>query len=259
MHAMSDFKPDSSLVLRVVPSPNRNPRAGAAPDILLLHYTGMATMQAALDRLCAREARVSCHYLVDEDGTVFQLVPEAERAWHAGASFWERGNDINLRSIGIEIVNPGHEFGYRDFPEPQIVAVITLAREIVLRWAIRPDRVLGHSDVAPSRKQDPGELFPWARLAERGIGLWVPPAPIVAGPVLGPGDSGEEVAALQQALAAYGYGIARTGTYDAATATVVTAFQRHFRTQRIDGLADLSTLRTLETLIAARDAQVAEP
>ena len=160
---MSRFRPDFRLVAHVVPSPNRNERPGAAaPEILLLHYTGMRDMPTALNRLLSREARVSCHYFVCEDGAVLQLVPEAERAWHAGASFWERANDLNSRSIGVEIVNPGHEFGYRDFTEAQIATVIELTRDIVVRWGIRPDRVLGHSDVAPSRKDDPGERFPGA-------------------------------------------------------------------------------------------------
>jgi N-acetylmuramoyl-L-alanine amidase len=258
MHAISSFKPDSRFVAHVAPSPNHDERPGApAPDILLLHYTGMKDMQTALDRLLSRESRVSCHYLVCEDGAMLQLVVEADRAWHAGASFWERGNDINSRSIGIEIVNPGHEFGYRDFPEPQIAALIELTQDIIARWAIRADRVLGHSDVAPSRKDDPGERFPWRRLAEAGIGLWAPPAPIEPGPILGPGDVGEEVTALQRAFAAYGYGIAPTGVYDIPTAQVVIAFQRHFRPERIDGRADLSTIRTLHELIAAKQAIVA--
>lgn len=258
MDAMSHFLPDSRFVTQVLPAANRNQRIGAAvPDVLLLHYTGMPSMEAALDRLLSRESRVSCHYFVCEDGAVLQFVPEAERAWHAGASFWERGNDLNSRSIGIEVVNPGHEFGYCDFPEPQILALTALAQDIVGRRAIRADRVLGHSDVAPSRKDDPGERFPWRRLAEAGVGLWVPPAPIAPGPVLGPGDVGEEVAALQRAFAAYGYGIEPTGVYDVATAQVVIAFQRHFRTERIDGRADLSTCRTLDALIAARAALLA--
>jgi N-acetylmuramoyl-L-alanine amidase len=255
MHAMFSFKPDSPVVSRVVPSPNHDERIGvAAPDILLLHYTGMPTAQSALDRLCAREAKVSCHYFVEEDGTVLQLVAEAERAWHAGASFWERGNDINSRSIGVEIVNPGHEHGYRDFPSRQITELIVLLRDIVARHAIRADRVLGHSDVAPARKDDPGERFPWRRLAGAGVGLWVPPAPIEPGPALGPGDEGEPVRALQAMLAAYGYGVASTGAYDTGTAAVVAAFQRHFRPALIDGRADPSTRRTLEALIAARQA-----
>lgn len=260
MHAMFGFRPDSPLASRVVPSPNHDERMGvAAPDILLLHYTGMPTMQAALDRLCAREAKVSCHYLVDEDGTVMQLVAEADRAWHAGASFWERGNDINSRSIGIEIVNPGHEFGYRDFPPAQMDAVIALSHDIVARRSVRTDRVLGHSDVAPTRKQDPGELFPWKALAEAAVGLWVPPAPVVAGPVLAAGEAGDAVLALQHQLAAYGYGLTPSATYDSATVAVVTAFQRHFRPVLVDGRADASTILTLHDLLAARAALCERP
>lgn len=255
MLAMVSFPPDSPLVARVAPSPNYDERAGkVAPDILLLHYTGMPSAAAALERLREPQSRVSCHYFVDEYGETLQLVPEAQRAWHAGASFWERGNDINSRSIGVEIVNPGHEFGYRDFSEPQVAAVIALARDVVARWSIRADRVLAHSDVAPTRKEDPGERFPWGRLAEAGIGLWVPPIPIMPGAALSLGEEGEEVARLQHMLFAYGYGIDQTGVYDSATAAVVTAFQRHFRPARVDGRADASTLRTLEALIAARAA-----
>jgi N-acetylmuramoyl-L-alanine amidase len=248
------FPPDSPLVDRVQPSPNHQPRRGVArPDILLLHYTGMKTTQAALERLCDPGPQVSSHYLVFEDGRVFQLVPEARRAYHAGASSWEGTSDINSRSVGIEIGNQGHDFGCPEFPEPQIAAVIALCRDIVARWSIAPARVLAHSDVAPLRKRDPGEGFPWWRLAEAGVGLWVEPEPIVKGPSLCPGDHGEEVAGLQRALASYGYGIAENGHYDAATHEIVTAFQRHFRPARVDGIADVSTVRTLEKLIAKKN------
>ena len=123
-------------------------------------------------RLCDPAAKVSAHYTIDEDGTVYAHVPEARRAWHAGVSFWAGESDINARSIGIELVNPGHEYGYRAFPEAQIAALIALCHGILARHPIPPARVLGHSDVAPARKEDPGELFPWARLAKAGIGLW---------------------------------------------------------------------------------------
>ncbi|MDP3547364.1 MAG: N-acetylmuramoyl-L-alanine amidase, partial [Phreatobacter sp.] len=156
------------------------------------------------------------------------------------------------RSIGIEIVNPGHEFGYRAFPDAQIDAVVNLARDILARNAIASATVLAHSDTAPGRKQDPGELFPWARLAGEGIGLWVPPAPIQDGPVYRPGEEGPPIQALQALLAMVGYGLQVTGVYDAATVAVVTAFQRHWRQQRVDGIADASTLRTLRDLLAAR-------
>src|SRR3954471_3267029 len=174
---------DSAAASDVIPSPNHDART-ARVDILLLHYTGMTTDEEALARLTDAEFKVSSHYFVYEDGRTVQLVPEARRAWHAGLSSWKGAVDVNARSIGIEIANPGHEYGYRDFPERQIEAVIALCRDIVARHAIRRERVLGHSDVAPNRKQDPGEKFPWHRLAAAGVGLWVEPAPITAGRTL---------------------------------------------------------------------------
>lgn len=242
---------ESPLVAEIVPSPNHEPRR-AAIDILLLHYTGMASTAAAVERLCSTEAQVSSHYLVREDGRIVQLVAEVRRAFHAGVSSWEGTTDINSRSIGIEIANAGHDFGSPPFPDAQIAAVIALARDIVSRHAIRADRVLAHSDVAPGRKRDPGEDFPWPRLAAAGIGLWVAPRPIVAGAALSQGDTGGEVHALQGALARYGYGIAVTGTFDEATRDVVAAFQRHFRPAQIDGIADRSTVATLDDVLAVR-------
>ncbi len=159
------------------PSPNHDARPdGQAVDILLLHYTGMKSAEAALARLCDPAAKVSAHYVIDEDGTLTRLVDEARRAWHAGVSSWAGDSGVNARSIGIELVNPGHEFGYRPFPAPQMAALTALARDILARHAIPPQRVLGHSDVAPTRKQDPGELFDWEALAAAGIGLWPPRA-----------------------------------------------------------------------------------
>lgn len=158
-------------LLNTYRSPNYNERP-KAPDMLLLHYTGMRTAEDALRRLCSPQAAVSAHYVVDEDGLAYALVDEDKRAWHAGLSFWQGERDINGCSVGIEIVNPGHEFGYRPFPERQIESVCALALEIIERHGIRAGRVLGHSDVAPKRKQDPGELFPWKTLADRGVGLW---------------------------------------------------------------------------------------
>jgi N-acetylmuramoyl-L-alanine amidase len=234
-------------------SPNHDARVGVArPDIVLLHYTGMESTAAALERLCDPQAAVSSHYLVFEGGTVWQLVAEARRAYHAGVSWWENSRDINSRSIGIEIGNPGHAFGYPEFPARQIDTVIALCRDIVARNEMRPDRVLAHSDVAPSRKQDPGEKFPWRRLSEAGVGLWVEPAEIAAGAEAERPKTEQETRELQRALARYGYGIEVTGNYDAATADVVTAFQRHFRPQRVDGIADTSTLATLDRLLAAK-------
>jgi N-acetylmuramoyl-L-alanine amidase len=248
---MSNFPPDSKLVAKVAPSPNYDARKnGVRADMIVLHYTGMVSGEAALRQLCDPASKVSCHYLIFEDGSAVQLVPEAERAWHAGISSWHGETDINLHSIGIEIVNPGHDVGYPDFPRPQIDAVIALSRDIVARWPISPLRVLGHSDVAPSRKNDPGEKFPWRELHDAGVGVWIEPHPIVPGATLSPGDAGGAVANLQRALADYGYGIVATGTYDPATKSVVTAFQRHFRPARVDGMADISTIETLHSLLA---------
>jgi N-acetylmuramoyl-L-alanine amidase len=249
---MSEFAQDSSLVERVVPSPNHDERQGGEPDIILLHYTGMQTADEALKRLCDTQARVSSHYFVYENGSIVQLVPEARRAFHAGVSSWEGQTDINSRSIGIEIVNPGHDFGYPEFPRRQIAAVIALCRSIITRRNIRRDRILAHSDVAPSRKQDPGEKFPWKLLAESGVGLWVEPAPITDWLSLVPGDTGDTVKDLQTALREFGYGVAVTGNYDHATKQVVTAFQRHFRPAQVDGMADTSTRETLRKLLEAR-------
>jgi len=151
-------------------SPNFDDR-GRAIDMIILHYTGMRTGKEALDRLCNSQAKVSAHYLVEENGTVYALVPETKRAWHAGVGAWKGEADLNARSVGIEIVNPGHEFGYRKFPKRQIDIVIALVKEIAARHAIDPRKVLGHSDIAPQRKEDPGELFPWGKLASEGLAI----------------------------------------------------------------------------------------
>lgn len=233
------------------PSPNFGERRdGKAPDILLLHYTGMATGQGAEDWLCEPQSEVSCHYIVHEDGRIVQMVPEEMRAWHAGKGFWKGETDINSRSVGIEIVNGGYEFGLPDYPDRQIDAVIGLSRGIVERHAIAPERVLAHSDVAPGRKRDPGELFPWARLAGEGIGHWVEPSPLGGGRFFTRGDGGQPVEALQSMLALYGYRTAITGVFDDNTAADVAAFQRHFRPARVDGVADASTIETLHRLLS---------
>ena len=213
-----------------MPSPNHDDRGGAEVDMLVLHYTGMKTAKAALERLCDPAAKVSAHYTIDEDGTVYAHVPEARRAWHAGVSAWAGASDINARSIGIELVNPGHEFGYRDFPYAQIEALITLCHGILLRHPIPSARVLGHSDVAPARKEDPGELFPWARLAKSGIGLWPQSIASSVGP---------------EALQRYGY------DPNAPQESVVTAFQRHFRPRRLDGQWDSECAGLLAFLLTA--------
>jgi N-acetylmuramoyl-L-alanine amidase len=231
--------------LRVIdrPSPNRGSRNGVAVDMLVLHYTGMASAAAALDRLCDPAAEVSAHYLIAEDGTVYRLVPEDARAWHAGVSFWAGATNLNSRSIGIELANPGHDGGLPAFPEPQMAALIALADHIMGRHGIASHRVLGHSDIAPERKQDPGERFDWARLARAGIGLWPPPT--VADP--GPPD----IPALQRDLARFGYRIDLAGILDAQTACVLRAFQRHFRPARVDGAADAETRALLRAVLNA--------
>ncbi len=237
------------------PSPNFNERRGP-PDMVVLHYTGMRSAQEALGRMCDSEAKVSSHYCVDEDGTVYRLVPEERRAWHAGVSFWKGTTDINGCSVGIEIVNPGHEFGYRNFPAVQIDAVIGLLDGILERWDIPDHRILGHSDVAPARKEDPGEKFPWQTLAEHGHGLWVQPdlpPPGVMGPPLGVGDGGPGVFALQAALGKLGYNILPGGPFDAETAAIVRAFQRHWYPEAIgsdvEGKADAATRVRLIALL----------
>jgi N-acetylmuramoyl-L-alanine amidase len=229
------------------PSPNFDARTGP-PDMIVLHYTGMQTGEAALGRLCDPAAKVSAHYMVEEDGRVFALVPEERRAWHAGKSFWRGETDINARSVGVEIVNPGHEFGYRPFPESQIATVIDLVADVRSRWTIEDARILGHSDVAPDRKEDPGELFPWKRLAEAGHGLWTEPA-AAPGLALSRGDAGAGVFALQAGLTRLGYDSTPIGEYDAATATIVRAFQRHWRQARVDGVADGETRARLIALL----------
>ena len=246
------FPPDSKFAKAVHPSPNHGERRDVAgPDMLILHYTGMQDCEAALRRLC-EEAQVSCHYLVFEDGRIVQMVPEKMRAWHAGESSWEGVADINSRSIGIEICNPGHEFGYPDFPKKQIKSVIALCKDIVKRHKIRADRVLAHSDIAPDRKPDPGEKFPWDELHRHGIGHWVKPEKIGADAGFCDGDHSSEIAAVQKQFRDYGYKIEPTGTFDETTKNIVLAFQRHFRPKRVDGVLDASTRVTLSKLFAIR-------
>ncbi len=248
------FAPDSSVVAEVMPSPNHGERKdGRRPDMIVLHYTGMPDADAALELLKARGSEVSAHYFVWEDGRIIQLVQESRRAWHAGKAYWAGETDINSCSIGIEIVNPGHDHGYPDFPKRQIAAVTALCRSIQTRNTIPPVRVLAHSDLAPTRKRDPGEKFPWRTLYDSGVGHWVKPAPIMNfGQALKPGDRGDAVAAMQKSLADYGYGIETTGEYDSVTRDVVMAFQRHFRPERIDGVFDPSTRGTLQELLGSR-------
>jgi N-acetylmuramoyl-L-alanine amidase len=219
--------------MRERPSPNHGPRADAI-DMLVLHYTGMKSAADALDRLCDPAAAVSAHYLIEEDGTLWRLVAEERRAWHAGVSSWRGRRAINDASIGIELANPGHEWGYRPFPAAQMTALESLCRDILARHAIPPRHVLAHSDVAPLRKQDPGELFDWPRLARAGIGLWPTAAQAV------PDD-------WVRRLAAIGYEPART---DEESRAVLTAFQRRYRPARCDGVADEETRKLIAAVAA---------
>jgi N-acetylmuramoyl-L-alanine amidase len=247
------LKPDSSLPATLDPSPNHGERKGGrTPDSILLHYTGLPTGEVALRQLCDPATEVSSHYLVWEDGRLFQLVPEARRAWHAGRGIWAGEIDMNDVSIGIEIANSGYRGGSPAYPSTQIETVIALCQDIIARWHIRPERVLAHSDVSHNRKIDPGEHFPWGQLAKAGIGHYVTPSAIVQdGPRLELGAKGPEVEALQAMLASYGYGLDMTGLYDTMTESAITAFQRHFRQARVDGISDRSTITTLRRLISS--------
>jgi N-acetylmuramoyl-L-alanine amidase len=219
------------------PSVNCDARPdGAAIDILVLHYTGMQTAEEALTRLCDYDAAVSAHYTIDRDGTVYAHVPEALRAWHAGASWWAGERNVNGRSIGIELVNPGHDFGYIPFTDDQIGALIELTHGILARHPIPPRRVVGHSDVAPARKKDPGELFPWWRLAQEGIGAW-------------PTNHSQSSGDFMTDLGRFGYGV--PPAVDVRPELVIAAFQRHFRPACVDGIADAECAELLASLLTA--------
>ncbi len=240
------------LILHDHRSPNFGPRRPVDGSVgvrhLVLHYTGMTSSNAALARLCAAESGVSSHYLIDEDGTTYGLVDETARAWHAGVGYWAGTRDLNSTSIGIELVNPGHEYGYRAFPAAQIDALIDLARDIVQRHAIAATAVLGHSDIAPSRKEDPGELFPWADMAKAGIGIWPTEK----------GVSSPSPAASWNALSRIGYAVpsgpgADILDPDSAAADVIAAFQRRFQPNQVSGALDPETAARIAA-VAARYA-----
>ncbi|MGC1408908.1 MAG: N-acetylmuramoyl-L-alanine amidase [Acetobacteraceae bacterium] len=246
------------LRVRDLPSPNQDERPTGTPiDVLILHYTGMPTAQEAIDRLRDPAARVSSHYVVDEDGAVLRLVPEERRAFHAGVSYWRGHSELNARSVGIEIVNPGHEWGYRDFPVLQLAAVCDLCLAILSRHPIPARNVVAHSDVAPDRKEDPGERFDWRSLAENGVGMW--PQGV---PDLGAAGAVRDAAPLRDvrvALSDIGYRVAPEGAFDASLATVLRAFQRHWRPEAVTGEADAGTrerLSAVQRLVenARRDA-----
>jgi len=237
--------------IRTHVSQNHGPRPAGQPiDMLVLHYTGMECGEAALARLCDPAAEVSAHYLIEEDGTVFQLVPEHRRAWHAGVAVWRGHTDINSRSVGIELVNRGHEWGYRPFAEAQIAALIPLCQGIVARYGIEARNVTGHSDIAPNRKEDPGEFFPWARLAAEGVGLWPSDS-------TGPQDvPTPELPVVQEALTRFGYGLEEAESFDLDTRNVVLAFQRRFRPERMDGVFDAECAVLLAGLLRQAGCEV---
>lgn len=231
------------------PSPNHDDRT-LPISLLVLHYTGMESAEMALERMCDAQAKVSAHYMISEDGSVVQLVPESRRAWHAGASEWGGESNINSASIGIEIVNGGHDFGLPDFPAVQADAVIALSRDIMERHDIPALGLIAHSDIAPERKQDPGEKFPWQFLADKGVGYWPNVIPPVDSPTLfelGARDRG--VTIVQSGLAYLGYGVEVNGVLDAKTASVISAFQRRYRPARIDGKIDVHTMEVLMQLV----------
>jgi N-acetylmuramoyl-L-alanine amidase len=221
-------------------SPNFDSRDGHVIDMLVLHYTGMRSANEALERLCNPVSKVSAHYMVDEDGTVHTLVDEGSRAWHAGVSFWRGNTNINQRSIGIEIVNPGHEFGYRPFPKAQMEALAELCKAILSRHPIPARNVVAHSDVAPGRKEDPGELFDWRWLAANGVGLW----PTDDRRQM-TGDRDCDPSSVHRHLSSYGY---NTQNLSAA----ITAFQRHFRPKLLNGLWDSECSTLLSCLLDSK-------
>lgn len=228
------------IIERVSPNVDARPERQAV-DILLLHYTGMQSAEAAIDRLCDPTAQVSAHYVVTEDGAIVSLVPERLRAWHAGKAYWRGDRDINARSIGIEIVNPGHDWGYRPFPPAQMRALAHLCLGILGRHPIPPERVLAHSDVAPTRKQDPGELFDWTCLARHGIGRM---------PMFG-GVARTSRLGAPALLDAIGYETDPDGSLGQLTTAAIAAFQRRYRPARIDGAADAQTLSLLAAVAGA--------
>jgi len=251
-------KPDSDLVSAIHASPNVGARRkGCRASLIVLHYTGMPSAAKAVHWLAHPDSKVSCHYVIDDEGVITQMVPEALRAWHAGASHWAGESDINSVSIGIEIQNPGHEHGYPDFPRAQMEGVAALVRDIADRRGIRPEGILAHSDVAPGRKIDPGEKFDWAWLADRGVGHWVTPGPVAGGgEVYEPGDKGAQISEAQKLLRRYGYNIETHGRFDERMSVVLRAFQLHFRPRRTDGRLDRGTLGTLTRLVAALPVSV---
>ena len=244
------------------PSPNWNERPNTAGagcpliDTVILHYTGMPTGREALERLCCADSRVSAHYLIEENGDIFELVAPERRAWHAGVSSWQGRENMNDTSIGIEIVNPGHDHGYQQFPARQIDRLIELLQFLKARFDIPEDRFLGHSDVAPGRKQDPGELFPWARLAVHNFGLWASGYTNDATNIAKQGMVNTDVGRLNKSLATIGYSILPDDKFSQETYDALTAFQRHWHPEKVDGQLGRSTLAILDVIADRMDRVV---
>ncbi len=234
-----------------VPSPNFGRRSPGPINILVVHYTAMASAEAALERLSDPASEVSSHYLIAKTGEIYQLVDEADRAWHAGVAKWGRYTDVNSRSIGIELDNIGidDQGAFVAFPDVQLLALRDLMTDILGRHAIPARHIVGHSDIAPTRKQDPGNRFPWHSFAEAGIGAWPISVTMSEAAVVKRGDSGSFVRQFQQKLRRYGYGLQVDGQFGSETEAVVTAFQRHFRGQRVDGIGDGETQDILAALL----------
>lgn len=238
-----------SMALSVTRAPSPNFDARTLPvSLIVLHYTGMESAETALTRMQDPEAKVSAHYMIDEAGKIFKLVDEQNRAWHAGVSSWHGETNINSNSIGIEIVNGGHDYGLPDYPDVQILAVIALCKDIMKRHDIAAKNVIGHSDIAPGRKQDPGEHFPWSGLAAAGIGLWPQTGESDRRVLFDTGERGRGVAIAQSGLAYIGYGAQVTGIMDSVTTDSVEAFQRRYRPDQIDGRIDIQTMAILKSL-----------
>lgn len=228
------------------PSPNFDERT-LPVSLLILHYTGMESGASALERMCDANAKVSAHYMIEDDGRIFRLVDDAKRAWHAGVSEWGGESNINSASIGIEIVNGGHDWLLDDgrlppYPDVQINAVIALSKDIMKRHNIPARNVLGHSDIAPARKIDPGEHFPWQGLAAAGVGIWPDARDTDERVLFELGQRDRGVSILQSGLAQIGYSARVSGEYDAPTQDIIKALQRRFRPARVDGLVDIETM-----------------
>ena len=214
-------------------SPNFNDRPkNIVPNILVIHYTGMQSLDQALQRLMSSNSQVSAHYLISRKGEIFKLVSEEKRAWHAGVSYWRGETDINSYSIGIELENPGHEFGYSKFPKGQMSVLTELCVEIINKYSISPENIVGHSDIAPRRKKDPGELFDWKSLAKKGVGLW--PEASLDKITLEP---------FEKSLNDFGYEVVDLRS-------TITAFQRHYLPDTVSGISDSTTQKTLAQLMS---------